>query len=394
MNRPKTIDWRRSLLPLDISLTLSGTGITRAQARKLIQENRVTTYRKRGDSEQTKSMVSRTTSIQVDQKQLPSRTFPTTYLLYKPRQVLTSHRLSKRDPIHLPLIPEFFQNVPHATSILPVGRLDVESEGLIVLTNDGSLNRILTSPEFGVQKTYRVLAGRDVIKDIGTDATKGVDSSETKKSLHLLFSSLMTCNNKSIITVSKKKRKRAAESNQISCAGFHLHDHNTYARVSPRATKNTQLIVVDITMKTGKNREVRRVLKSIGFRTFMLCRIEIQGIAMSIQMPKTVHGLIRHVQQEAGMIVGSKEGTEGTEGTEGEEGIKEISEIEITKKDVEMVRDHSDGAACGSKDAYDIVRHKAHLSTTAVLQPGGLRRLTNEEIDALFGTYVSKLHER
>lgn len=73
------------------------------------------------------------------------------YLLYKPRGVICT--LS--DERGRPSICDFFP--PHVGRLFYVGRLDMESEGLIVLTNDGSLAQKLAHPSHGVEKEYEVL---------------------------------------------------------------------------------------------------------------------------------------------------------------------------------------------------------------------------------------------
>jgi 23S rRNA pseudouridine2605 synthase len=93
--------------------------------------------------------------VMLDGKALPkvqSLTF--TYIaLYKPRNVLSAaegqdDRETVRDLIPLP------------GHLYPVGRLDFDSEGLILMTNDGELTNKLTHPRFGHQKEYRVLVAR------------------------------------------------------------------------------------------------------------------------------------------------------------------------------------------------------------------------------------------
>lgn len=73
--------------------------------------------------------------------------------LYKPRGVLTT--VSSPDPR-----PTVRDLVPIPTQVYPVGRLDVDSEGLILLTNDGELANRLTHPRYGHEKEYRVLVTR------------------------------------------------------------------------------------------------------------------------------------------------------------------------------------------------------------------------------------------
>jgi 23S rRNA pseudouridine2605 synthase len=73
--------------------------------------------------------------------------------LYKPRGVLSS--VSSPDPR-----PTVRDLVPVQGTLYPVGRLDVDSEGLILLTNDGELANQLTHPRYGHEKEYRVLVAR------------------------------------------------------------------------------------------------------------------------------------------------------------------------------------------------------------------------------------------
>ncbi len=73
--------------------------------------------------------------------------------LHKPRGVLTTTRESDSRPTIRDLVP-----VPG--HLYPVGRLDYESEGLILLTNDGDLTNKLTHPRYQHEKEYRVLVTR------------------------------------------------------------------------------------------------------------------------------------------------------------------------------------------------------------------------------------------
>jgi 23S rRNA pseudouridine2605 synthase len=73
--------------------------------------------------------------------------------LYKPRGVVSA--VTSPDPR-----PTVRSLVPLAGTLYPVGRLDVDSEGLVLLTNDGELANRLTHPRFGHEKEYRVLVAR------------------------------------------------------------------------------------------------------------------------------------------------------------------------------------------------------------------------------------------
>lgn len=77
-----------------------------------------------------------------------------TYIaLYKPRNVISS----ADDPVGRKTVREL---VPEAGHLYPVGRLDWDSEGLILLTNDGDLTNKLTHPRYGHSKEYKVLVAR------------------------------------------------------------------------------------------------------------------------------------------------------------------------------------------------------------------------------------------
>jgi 23S rRNA pseudouridine2605 synthase len=69
------------------------------------------------------------------------------YLLNKPAGVLTT----ASDPFGRPTVLDL---VPDRPRVVPVGRLDLETEGLLILTNDGELTQRLTHPSFGIEKEY------------------------------------------------------------------------------------------------------------------------------------------------------------------------------------------------------------------------------------------------
>ena len=91
-----------------------------------------------------------TDQIRVDDRALPSRRDPLHIMLHKPVGVVTT----TRDPEGRPTV---VQMLPHRIGrLFPVGRLDVQSTGLVLLTNDGDLAAILTHPRYHVPRTYRV----------------------------------------------------------------------------------------------------------------------------------------------------------------------------------------------------------------------------------------------
>ncbi len=91
--------------------------------------------------------------ITVDGTPLPSSEKLTYILLYKPRGVLSTTVTRDRRPTVRDLVP-----LP--SHLYPVGRLDLDSEGLLLLTNDGDLANCLTHPRYQHEKEYRVLVAR------------------------------------------------------------------------------------------------------------------------------------------------------------------------------------------------------------------------------------------
>ena len=93
-------------------------------------------------------------SISVDGKQLPKAESKKVYIaLHKPRGVL-----SDSDPIDPR--PSVLDLVPDVGHLFAVGRLDLDSEGLMLLTNDGDLAHRLTHPRYGHEKEYRVIVAK------------------------------------------------------------------------------------------------------------------------------------------------------------------------------------------------------------------------------------------
>ncbi len=91
-----------------------------------------------------------TDQITVDGRPLPAQEAPVYILLHKPRGYVTtlSDEKGRKNVTML---------VDCGCRVYPVGRLDMDSEGLLLLTNDGSFANALTHPKHEVKKTYRVL---------------------------------------------------------------------------------------------------------------------------------------------------------------------------------------------------------------------------------------------
>ncbi len=122
---------------------------SRRRAEEMILDGRVTVNGQVVEELGTKVDPVRDT-ILVDGRPLGRPEPPAYFLLHKPRGVLSS----ARDAYGRPTVVDL---VKHRARLYPVGRLDLDSEGLILLTNDGALAFRLAHPRYEHEKEYRVL---------------------------------------------------------------------------------------------------------------------------------------------------------------------------------------------------------------------------------------------
>jgi 23S rRNA pseudouridine2605 synthase len=163
-----------------------------------------------------------TDRIEVDGLRVPVRPGLVTYLLNKPRGVVST----ASDPQGRPTVVSL---VPAEPRIFPVGRLDTDTEGLLLLTNDGDLAHRLTHPSFGVEKEYLA----------------EVDGSLTPAEL-----------------------RRLRE-------GIELDDGMT----APAKASLTAPGAVRLVIHEGRNRQVRRMLEAVGHPVRRLVRTRIGPLA-------------------------------------------------------------------------------------------------------------------
>jgi 23S rRNA pseudouridine2605 synthase len=112
--------------------------------------------------------------VTVDGQQLPPRERTRLFLYHKPRGLMTTHA----DPEGRPTV---FDNLPEGLPrLISVGRLDFNTEGLLLLTNDGGLARALELPETGWLRRYRVRAHGEVTQAQLDELKRGVDVDAVK----------------------------------------------------------------------------------------------------------------------------------------------------------------------------------------------------------------------
>jgi 23S rRNA pseudouridine2605 synthase len=107
--------------------------------------------------------------VTVDGKPLPERERTRLFMYHKPRGLMTTHA----DPEGRPTV---FDNLPEGLPrLISIGRLDFNTEGLLLLTNDGGLARVLELPDTGWLRRYRVRAHGEVTQGQLDELRKGVE---------------------------------------------------------------------------------------------------------------------------------------------------------------------------------------------------------------------------
>jgi len=110
--------------------------------------------------------------ITIDGRPIPVAAEPHVYLmLNKPAGIISSTTDTRGGRTVIDILPEKYRS----TRLYPVGRLDKDSTGLVLLTNDGALTFRLTHPRFEQEKEYRVRLDRALQREDVTTLEKGID---------------------------------------------------------------------------------------------------------------------------------------------------------------------------------------------------------------------------
>jgi 23S rRNA pseudouridine2457 synthase len=182
------------------------------------------------------------------------------YIFYKPFQVLSqfSPEGDKKT------LKDYFEHIPK--NIYPVGRLDFDSEGLLLLTDDRSITHHLLDPSFAHPRTYWVQ----------------VENTITKKAIQQLEQGVT-------ISVNGKPYKTKKASAKILKEGPQLVERNPPVRFR----KNIPTSWIALTLTEGKNRQVRKMTAATGYPTLRLVRCAIGELTLDGLEPgkyKTVDG--------------------------------------------------------------------------------------------------------
>lgn len=137
-------------------------------------------------------------------------------------------------------------------NVYPVGRLDLDSEGLLLLTNDKSLNQRLLHPKHAHKRTYHV----------------EVEGIPHRSALEELRSGVVINNGGKMYPT-------------LACEANLLHDYTLNERIPPvNRLKHTTTSWLSISLTEGKNRQVRKMTAKIGHPTLRLLRVAIEDLRL------------------------------------------------------------------------------------------------------------------
>lgn len=131
---------------------------SRRDAERWIMEGRVKVHGQVIDTAAT--IIEDASSIRVDGKPLPAKENPKLWRYHKPAGLVTTHKDEEGRPTVFDDMP------PGMPRVISIGRLDLNSEGLLLLTNDGGMARELELPSTGWVRTYRVRVFGHVTQEI------------------------------------------------------------------------------------------------------------------------------------------------------------------------------------------------------------------------------------
>lgn len=173
--------------------------------------------------------VSENDSVKVDGKVVSLPEDYTYIMMHKPKGYLTTVSDDRDRKTVMELLPSEYKN------LMPVGRLDYNSEGLLLFTNDGNVAQKLMRPNKKIVKTYSVKVEGEVTKEDAEEMMKGVELVDGTK--------FKECN---VVIKEIKDRKTKLE--------VQIHE--------------------------GKNREIRKIFDKFGYNVIFLKRVSIGNIKL------------------------------------------------------------------------------------------------------------------
>jgi len=228
--------------PMRVAKAMARAGLcSRREAERWIEQGRV---RVNGTALKSPARdVSERDRISVDDRPLPAVEPPRLWRYHKPKGLVTTHRDPDGRPTVFAALPQ------HLPRVISVGRLDVNTEGLLLLTNDGALARHLELPSTGWLRRYRVRAHGTVTPAALEALKEGTE------------------------VAGQRYGPIAASLDKIQASNVWL----------------------SLALREGKNREVRTVLESLGLTVNRLIRVSFGPFQLLELEPGEVEPVRRRV---------------------------------------------------------------------------------------------------
>ncbi|MGF9966727.1 23S rRNA pseudouridine(2605) synthase RluB [Bacillus rhizoplanae] len=226
---------------------------SRRKAEELIQQGKVKVNGKVVTELGTK--VSAQDKVEVNNIPLEKET-PAYFLLYKPTGVISSVTDDKGRKV----VTDFFPEIPQR--LFPIGRLDYDTSGLILMTNDGDFANILMHPKYKVEKTY----------------------------------------------VAKVKGQLTGEKIRMLEKGVMLEEGKTApAHVKILSwDKRKEIAIVQLTIHEGRNRQVRRMFEAVGCKVMKLKRERYGFLELGNLRPGDARELSPHEVKQLRALASTK----------------------------------------------------------------------------------------
>ncbi|MCR5162017.1 MAG: rRNA pseudouridine synthase [Lachnospiraceae bacterium] len=162
------------------------------------------------------------------------------YMLHKPAGYITASR-DRSAPVVLDLLPEDLRK-----DLIPVGRLDIDTEGLLLLTTDGALCHRLLSPRHHAVKVYEAVVSGMLSEDAAARFREGLDIGDEKKTL-------------------------PAELSVTGCSSGADGEERTLVRIE---------------LREGRYHQVKRMIHAVGGHVEYLKRISMGGVVLDPRLEK------------------------------------------------------------------------------------------------------------
>ncbi|QEY34024.1 rRNA pseudouridine synthase [Caproiciproducens galactitolivorans] len=175
-------------------------------------------------------------------------------MLHKPRGFITT----MSDEMNRKCVAELVKDIPER--VYPVGRLDRESEGLLLMTNDGEFANAMTHPSLHIPKTYRVTVRPGITEDQLTQIAVGI--------------------------VIDGRKTAPAKVNVIS--------------------QEAGRVVLEIVLYEGRNRQIRKMCEQLGLKVARLKRIAVGPVKLGMLQPGKWRPLTNEEVKK--LMAGAKEG--------------------------------------------------------------------------------------